>query len=894
METEKTSEPLVDARSIRRARAQAVAMTASVRGVVDAAVVDEHLKRYLAGGAHKDFLCELIEGKVIGAHAVREILSGGALPEAAATGADPRSTLVVPIAGVDENAPPAELAGSVFAASIFAPIGMMSTQTQSGTAPPARSAPNAPEGYELVRPLGRGGMGEVLEVRDQKLLRHSALKRIRADKRDALAERLFLQEAQITAQLEHPNIPPIHVYGRLPTGEPYFTMKRVQGTTLRALLKKRLRGDPAAAVLEDPHRLGLLFLQVLQALSYAHARGVVHCDLKPDNILLGAHGEVLVMDWGLASLVTDAGADRLQLSSEVVTRGSGTPPYMAPEQLVGDVVDARSDVYGLGVILFELLTNELPYGDADPRAELLVSMFTKGPPSARTTAPDRDIDEELDAICLKALSARADERYENAEALRMAIEQWLTGSQRRRAAQEKLADGEAAQRALEALAAERAAVEERTRSLRARTQSWAPPKEKQPLWDAEDRLAAIDLEIAEAHANALDAYSRALGLDPSFTPASDKLADLHLRLFLAAELAGDRSAMLLHRRAVERHHRGRHANVLSGMGALTLAPQADDTTIEGVRLVERGRTLSAGDALVLPARIEALPLSIGSYLFTLRAPGMRELRVHVAIERGVHVVLRPTLHPDSAIGADFVPVPAGPFIYGGDPHALNAGPREVRETDAFAIARTAVTCAQYLAFLNDLSRSQPDQAALHVPRTRPDGGFLWQADESDHYTIPAVDADGNPAVPEAPVMGVSFDDALAYAAWRSTRDGVRYRLPTEVEWEKAARGADGRVFPWGNGFDATFCKMALSRPGRPQPEPVGTFRVDTSVYGMQDAAGGIREWCDSFYDDARQTRVLRGGAWYFNAAYCRVAFRHGYLPHIVFTNFGIRLCRSLP
>jgi serine/threonine-protein kinase len=138
-------------------------------------------------------------------------------------------------------------------------------------------------------------------------------------------------------------------------------------------------------------------------------------------------------------------------------------------------------------------------------------------------------------------------------------------------------------------------------------------------------------------------------------------------------------------------------------------------------------------------------------------------------------------------------------------------------------------------------------------------------------------------------MGVSFDDAKAFVAWKSERDGRAYRLPTEQEWEKAARGADGRVFPWGNGFDPTFCKMALSRPGRPQPEPVGSYGADTSVYGMQDSAGAIREWTDSFFDLSHDTRVLRGGAWYFNPHYCRLAFRHGYLPHIVFTNFGFRL-----
>jgi eukaryotic-like serine/threonine-protein kinase len=160
------------------------------------------------------------------------------------------------------------------------------------------------------------------------------------------------------------------------------------------------------------------------------------------------------------------------------------------------------------------------------------------------------------------------------------------------------------------------------------------------------------------------------------------------------------------------------------------------------------------------------------------------------------------------------------------------------------------------------------------------------------YALPRHDADGNPVHAAAPVMGVSFFDAEMFASWLARKESAPIRLPTEHEWEKAARGADGRFFPWGNGFDPSFCKMSLSRPGRPQPEPVGSFPVDESVYGMRDAAGAIREWTDSFYDPGRETRTLRGGAWYFNPHYCRLAFRHGYLPHIVFTNFGFRLARS--
>jgi formylglycine-generating enzyme required for sulfatase activity len=307
----------------------------------------------------------------------------------------------------------------------------------------------------------------------------------------------------------------------------------------------------------------------------------------------------------------------------------------------------------------------------------------------------------------------------------------------------------------------------------------------------------------------------------------------------------------------------------------------------GVRLVEEGARLVAGESVLGSAegRKVQLELPTGSYLFTLAKDGCRDATLHVNIGRGDAIVLMPRLYPGAEIGDDFVYVPAGPFIYGGDPDALNSVPKQTVALPDFFISRFPVTCAQYLDFLN----APGDRARAHVPRTRPDGGCLWEADAGGRCALPTIGADGNPVHPQAPVMGVSFDDAQAFAAWRSQRDGRAYRLPTEQQWEKAARGADGRVFPWGNGFDPAFCKMALSRPGRPQPEPVGSYPVDTSVYSVQDCAGAVREWTDSFFDPGYQTRVLRGGAWDSEPRDCRLASRHGSLPPVVFTNFGFRL-----
>jgi tetratricopeptide (TPR) repeat protein len=228
-------------------------------------------------------------------------------------------------------------------------------------------------GYELVEELGRGGMGVVLRARDRELDRDLAVKVLleRHEGRRDLEWR-FREEARLMGHLQHPGVPPVMEVGALADGRPFFAMKLVQGKTLAGQLAKR--SSPA----EDlPHYLAV-FEQVCQALAYAHSQGVIHRDLKPSNVMVGAFGEVQVMDWGLAKRLSEArpsgseGEERsLTVTAPTATQhtqaGSvlGTPAYMAPEQARGDLkqVDQRSDVFGLGAILCEILTGQPPYAE---------------------------------------------------------------------------------------------------------------------------------------------------------------------------------------------------------------------------------------------------------------------------------------------------------------------------------------------------------------------------------------------------------------------------------------------------------------------------------------------------------------------------------------------------
>jgi cytochrome c-type biogenesis protein CcmH/NrfG len=253
----------------------------------------------------------------------------------------------------------------------------------TATAVPATAAGGgdpaaAPAGYELVSLIGSGGMGVVYRARELALDRDVAVKVLHSRfGRGSPAAARFLDEARITGQLQHPGIPPIHHVGTLPDGRPFLAMKLIKGDTLEALLKSRQ--NPAA----DPGRFLATFEQVCQAVGYAHAHGVIHRDLKPANVMVGAFGEVQVMDWGLAKLVGDdrpseprPDADTwgteirsLRDRGELTQAGSllGTPAYMPPEQAIGavDQVDKRSDVFGLGGILCVILTGQPPYLGAD-------------------------------------------------------------------------------------------------------------------------------------------------------------------------------------------------------------------------------------------------------------------------------------------------------------------------------------------------------------------------------------------------------------------------------------------------------------------------------------------------------------------------------------------------
>jgi serine/threonine-protein kinase len=501
------------------------------------------------------------------------------------------------------------------------------------------------------------------------------------------------------------------------------------------------------------------------------------------------------------------------------------------------------------------------------------------------------------------MAREREDRYPTATELASAVEAFLEGSKRREAALRHVVAAEKAWERHEGLAEERADLLAQKKDLDEALDPWAPLAEKAELRAVRGRLAAIGPDRVKRFSAVLTASDKAFSQDPGNSAALALLSKVHYARFEEAETERNEENRLFHEGRVRAFDTlGRYTALLRGTGTLTLRTDPD-----GAEVVCERYDTSADLAWPLVDRrtlgttpLDRVPLEQGSYLLTIRSPGKRDTRYPVYIPRGRHWDSGETpvpLYSDADIGADFVYIPGGPFVYGGDEEALDALLRSEPWTEGFFLSVLPVTMQDWCDFINGLAEQDPEQAWSRVPRQtsgmKKAGGQYWERPApGEAYAVPVVDRDGDRWDPLWPAFAVSWDDAQAYVGWRSERDGIRCSLPTEQQWEKAARGVDARTFPWGDGFDPTLCKMRDSRPGRPQPEPVGAFPTDISIYGVRDLAGGMRDWCgDETYGGDPIRRPVRGGSWLTRARNGRSAIRYGYEPWGVGTYYGLRAAR---
>ncbi len=783
--------------------------------------------------------------------------------------------------------------------------------------------------YRELGVLGVGGMGEVRRAWDALLEREVAMKLIRPRPGfdvEAMTER-FLVEARLMARLQHPSVIPTYEFGRLRDGRWFFTMPVVRGRSLAQWIDDHHMGSGDLT----SRRLLEWLRQIGQTVGYAHQQGVVHRDLKPSNIMIGHFGEVFVMDWGIGKVLgqetAQEGNDRppvpLQTPSHpnLTLPGSvmGTLAYMPPEQARGQEAGRQADVFSLGAILYHMLSGAPPF-DEPPTASLL-EVVRRG----KIAPLPGSVAEPLRQICTRALAPDPQDRYADANQMAQALDAYLTGAQLRQDAARLVQEAEAIgarlagnQKTLDTLTAQNTALEASFQQT--------PPSQTQraTLWQAQDRAEVLERSIDEDEVVLVHTLQQAQNTDPNWTKPSSLLAAFYHQQHQRAEARNDRAAAARLEAQLRLHDDGTFAAYLQGTGHLRLEVSPAQATVKVAKLVLHQRRLVPPVLQEHTGGWLDLELPIGRYLLLIHHNGV-DIRHPFVIKRQRTTSLQrpgapnPTpVHVPSAatLGTDEIFVAAGPVAYGGDPGAADSQPAGSAWVDAFVIDRFHVTNGRYLDFLNTLhAQGDTQQAKARAPReigARPDDpGVMVYGFEPQRGFFLTVDSAGDLWDPDWPVILISHDDATAYARWYAQRTGLPWRLPTELEWEKASRGVDRRIHPWGDFMDLSLtCVQGTF--DEEKVVSVHEFEHDEGVYGVrgqgglaadfcQDAAWRGRQWVDAQgiartdtgHLEGIKHRVVKGGAWFGDVKRCRSAnyvWHPHYLPALT---VSFRLARSV-
>ncbi|MCK6519236.1 protein kinase, partial [Myxococcota bacterium] len=674
-----------------------------------------------------------------------------------------------------------------------------------------------------------GSQGEVWRAYDEAHTRFVAVKVLRPDAK--ASARRFRREVRLSAMLDHPNILPIQDSDSLndASRRPFMIMRYYEGAqTLDVAFK-----GGAVDELQRRRRVSAIH-RAATAVGHAHQRGIVHRDIKPQNIIVVAETDVYVIDWGLAREfrrahdepedVEDTWEEPAQATGygdrTAVGAVGGSPAWMSPEAARGGfaTLTPAADVYGLCATLYHLLTGAPPFPELDA-ARILSRLVMESPPELPRSEP-----EALREIVGKGMRRDPSARHPDATALAEELARWLDGVERRERAQRIVAETDAlAERARDA-AREAATLSASGQAALSKLPTWAPETERAPHWRTLAEAAARRKEADEAELTIEQQLRAALELAPDLQDTRSRLARLYKERVEEAErdrkpeLAARAEALL---RATDI---GEHARFIKGDGTVTLITDPPGATVIAYRYVERDRRLVEERHEELgqtPLREVSLPR--GSYMLRVNREGYEEVRYPVHIGRGelwdgvAPDESEPTpiwLPPRGALGPDEVYVPAGWFL-AGDPEARNGFQHARLWVDGFVMSRFPITCGHYLDFMNDLLRCgvaatelqslAPTNAASYREQA---GTAVIQLGDDGFRLVP--DREGDVWQLDWPILLVDHPSAVRFTKWRAARDSHPWRLPWEIEWEKAARGVDGRTFPWGSHDESIFACVSGS------------------------------------------------------------------------------------
>ncbi len=703
--------------------------------------------------------------------------------------------------------------------------------------------------YFVFERIGAGSMAEVYKALQPSMDRMVGIKILSAGlSHDAHFVARFRREVQIVASLEHPHILPVIDFGER-DGTLYLVMRYVNGGTLHDLIQ---RGPM------EPQTVLRYLTEIGEALDYAHERRVVHRDIKPRNVLLDQQGNPFLADFGLAKLIeggglTHSGVDMI-----------GTPHYMSPEQARGLPVDGRSDLYSLGVMAYQMFTGRVPY-EADSTVGIVMKHLEAGIPDISLFGPG--LPAELDPVIHRALAKDPAERYPTAHELTSALAEALGAT---------VLAGPVVSRSPESSRPGRRSLLTTRRKFAILAQ-WVGRRLRQGQAPGYESFTALFNRLFPTRRQRTLLWGTGLLV----LVAVFGLGTLASKLSPGAAPAPTAT--------------------LAPPATLTRAapmPTADNQPITAAAIVAASAT--AAQQTAAPALTQAALATAPATTTSPPAPP--------TAARVIWATDQMTL----------VYVPAGPFLLGStdlDPNALDDEQPQVRVfLDAYWIDRTEVTVAQFEAFVLDTGYVTDAERGCCEGNFAQPGGLVYAPDaqrvRGASWSLPQ--GPGAPAaLPQHPVVQVSWNDAGAYCTWTGRR------LPTEAEWEKAARGDDGLIYPWGDEFDGrhlNYCDGSCSAPWHSAIDdtfartgPVGVFVTGASPYDVLDMAGNVWEWVNDVYDfrgwasvptanppglEAGLTRVLRGGSWLDSPERVRAAARSSAVPDARSNIVGFRCAVS--